>query len=603
MVAADFALFDDCLAAADEPASYVLEQPLRALTIRDADGFGAAMAEAEAETRKGNWVALALTYELGHVLEPRAGNSTHVDGLATLVVYARGRPLMRSEVDAFIAGRLAMLPEDARAAGVAAVKADDKAFRSGVRRILRYIEAGDCYQVNFTYPLHFRHFGAPLALFAGLRARQPVRYAAYLETPAGAIVSLSPELFVERHGTRLLTRPMKGTAPRSPVAAEDQHLREALAASEKDRAENLMIVDLLRNDLGRVAVPGSVRVDSLFDVETYPTVFQMTSVISAEAPEKSLGQVLAALFPCGSVTGAPKIRAMQIIEELEAGPRGIYTGAVGFLAPGGDFRLNVAIRTLELGRDGFGRMGVGSGIVADSDPELELRECRLKAAFLGGFDPGFELIETLRLEGGGGRWRYPHIDLHLSRLAASAATLGFACDAVEVRRCLTAEAVVCAARAAGGTYRVRLSLGKDGGCRLASARLDAPASWRVAVSPQRIDSADLLRRHKTTVRHLYEAELARVAGTDCFDVLFCNERGELCEGARSNVFLRLGGRLFTPPVASGLLPGVMRGQLLRRPLLGVVERRLAVDDLRRAEAVYVSNALRGLRRVEVDWEA
>lgn len=598
MSAADFAIFDDSLAVG--ASSCLLERPLQTLVVRDQASFQTAMAVAEAEARRGRWVALALSYELGRLFEPRGSGRPGGRALATVIVFEHGRRLGSAEVDAFLADRLAAQPAERRFAGVAELRLRRAGFRSGVRRILRYIDAGDCYQVNFTRRLAFRHFGAPLALFAGLRRRQPVRYAAYLETPEANLVSLSPELFVERRGDLLVTRPMKGTASRGSDPEDDFRRRDALAASEKDRAENLMIVDLLRNDLGRLALPGGVRVDSLFEVESYPTLFQMTSTVSAFAPGRSLAEVISALFPCGSVTGAPKIRAMQIIDELEDAPRGIYTGTIGYLAPGGDFRLNVAIRTLELRHDGSGCLGIGSGVVADSVADLEDNEGELKARFLSGYDPGFELIETLRLERAAGRWRYPLIDDHLSRLVASARALGFACNIRAVRWRLADEASRWGATA-GPHVRVRLTLAKDGSVRVTSAPLEAPTSWRVAVSPEAIAAGDYLRRHKTTVRLHYDAELARVAGAGCFDALFCNERGDLCEGGRSNVFLRLRGRLYTPPVECGLLPGVMRGRLLRRPRFGVVERRLDLDDLRNADAVYVANALRGLRRVEVDW--
>ncbi|MCK7502074.1 MAG: aminodeoxychorismate synthase component I [Comamonadaceae bacterium] len=246
-------------------------------------------------------------------------------------------------------------------------------FLAAVERIRRYIAAGDCYQVNFTYALDFDHYGAPLALYAKLRRRQPVRYGAFVQGKGQAILSLSPELFVERAGERLTSRPMKGTAPRGRTPQEDAAHAATLAASAKDRAENVMIVDLIRNDLGRLGPPGSVRVERLFEVEAYPTVFQMVSTVTATLPRRPLIDIFRALFPCGSITGAPKIRAMQIIRELEREARGLYTGALGYVAPDGDFTFNVAIRTLVLDAEGHGRLGLGSGIVYDSDPANGIR--------------------------------------------------------------------------------------------------------------------------------------------------------------------------------------------------------------------------------------
>ena len=465
-------------------------------------------------------------------------------------------------------------------AGVGGLAAgiDEKRHAVAVDRIRDYISAGDCYQVNFTFPLNFEWFGHPAALYAELRARQPVRYGGFLGDDKGGIVSLSPELFLEKNGERVLTRPMKGTLAREQPA-------ERLQASLKDRAENLMIVDLLRNDLGRVAASGSVQVEELFAVEDYPTVWQMVSQVSAHVPGVSLGDILLALFPCGSITGAPKIRAMQIIGELEAAPRGTYTGALGWLAPNGDCRLNVAIRTLALGADGRGRLGIGSGIVADSDGAAEWAECQLKAGFLRACDPGVRLIETLRREDG----VYPRLAGHLDRLRRSAEWLGFACDEEAVISALAGQPV-------SGSWRVRLTLAKDGQVEVASFPLgEAPAGPRHALlASEFINSTYPLRRHKTTDRAIYDAALAMLADDpQLFDVVFLNERGEVAEGARSNVFVERDGMLLTPPLSSGALPGVLRAELLAAGKAR--EAVLRPEDL--AAGFWLGNALRGMVRV------
>ena len=458
---------------------------------------------------------------------------------------------------------------------------DEKQYADAVDCIRDYIFAGDCYQVNFTFPLNFAWFGHPAALYARLRARQPVRYGGFLGDDKGGIVSLSPELFLEKAGERLITRPMKGTLARDRPAAH-------LQASLKDRAENLMIVDLLRNDLGRVAASGSVVVEQLFAIEDYPTVWQMVSQVSARVPGVSLADILSALFPCGSITGAPKVRAMQIIAELENTPRGLYTGAFGWIAPDGDLRLNVAIRTLELAADRTGRMGIGSGIVADSTAPSEWRECLLKAGFLRDCDPGLRLIETLRREAG----QYPRLSGHLARLQHSAAWFGFGYDEAAVRQRL-------AAMPASGVWRVRLTLDKAGAIDVQAFPLgDEPASPRLArLATTTIDSADPLRRHKTTARQLYDEALRGLdADSPVFDVLFLNERGELAEGARSNVFVERDGRLLTPPLASGALPGVLRADLLASGR--AVEAVLWPVDLQ--QGFWLGNALRGLIPVRLE---
>jgi para-aminobenzoate synthetase/4-amino-4-deoxychorismate lyase len=348
-----------------------------------------------------------------------------------------------------------------------------------------------------------------------------------------------------------------------------------------------MIVDLLRNDLGRLAIPGSITVDRLFDIEAYPTIWQMVSEVSARVGGRSFLAILRALFPCGSITGAPKIRAMQIASELEGEPRGLYTGTFGWLAPNGDFRLNVAIRTLELASEHRGKMGVGSGIVADSMLDAEWQECMLKAEFLRDVDPGLKLIETLRRDNG----VYPMWAGHLARLRRSAEWLGFPLD--EQRLCRE-----LGLQPARGLWRIRLTLDKAGEIEItASAMADAPMPDQLAeVASARIDSRDPLRRHKTTSRAIYDAALQDLpADSPVFDRIFLNELGEVAEGARSNVFVERDGLLLTPPLSSGALPGVLRGELLASGRAH--ETVLYPVDL--TGEFWLGNALRGLVRVRL----
>lgn len=529
------------------------------------------MAQIEAQAA---WTVVALDYELGYLLEPRSAPAGWQASrpLARFWRFRQCSTLSADEAEAFLASQTG-----AAVAGVGGIHEvlDEAAYRDALARIQCWIAEGDCYQVNFTFPLTFEWYGDPLALYARLRRQQPVRYGGFVGDAKQAIVSLSPELFIERHGDRLLTRPMKGTAPLDVPA-------EQLRDSVKDRAENLMIVDLLRNDLGRVADNGSVCVERLFDVEDYPSVRQMVSEISASVGGRSFGEILAALFPCGSITGAPKIRAMQIVGELEATARGIYTGALGWLAPHGDCRLNVAIRTLELAADRRGRMGVGSGIVADSVATAEWAECRLKARFLHACDPGLQLIETLRRDNG----VYPMWAGHFERLCRSAAWFGFPLDEQRVFRALAGQPTV-------GTWRVRLTLDKAGAVEVQSFPLEAalPETRLVRLARSAIDADDPLRRHKTTARRLYDTALAGLpADGSVFDLVFLNQRGEVAEGARSNVFVERDGVLLTPPVSSGALPGVLRASLLASGRAR--EAVLRPADL--AGAFWMGNALRGL---------
>lgn len=533
-----------------------------------------------AELEKGDaWSVLAIDYELGYLLERKAAPANRPG--------AGKRPLLRAwrfercilmssdELDCWLNDATA-----GAAAGVGGLTPglSEADYLAAVERIQQWIAAGDCYQVNFTFPLHFDWFGPPLALYARLRQRQPVRYGGFVGDAQEAVVSLSPELFLQRQGGRLLTRPMKGTAPRTETA-------DVLRNSVKDRAENLMIVDLLRNDLGRIASNGSVQVDRLFDIEAYPSVWQMVSEISADIGKTELSEVLSALFPCGSITGAPKIRAMQIAAELESAPRGLYTGALGWLAPNGDFRLNVAIRTLELTADGCGKMGVGSGIVADSSPPAEWAECLLKSRFLRDCPPGLRLIETLRRENGVS----PRLVGHLARLQRSAAWFGFSFDQEAVLQQI-------AVLPTDGVWRVRVTLGKEGDLDVQAFPLsEEPVGPRFArLAEARIASGDPLRRHKTTERPLYDAALNELAGEPAlFDLIFLNERGEVAEGARSTVFVERDGVWLTPPLASGALPGVLRAEMLASGQAR--ECVLWPEDL--AAGFWLGNALRGLVRV------
>lgn len=553
----------------------------------------------ETAAANGEWIVIAADYALGSVFEPAAGASQTGTGRPWLRAWIFGQcdRLDAAAVDLFLAERLAALPEHQRSAGIAGVSAgmDAVTYAHAVAQIRCWIEEGDCYQVNLTFPLDFTVFGDPLALYAALRKRQPVRYGGYVAMPDASILSFSPELFFERCGDRVLTRPMKGTAPRGDSAQEDDLRRDVLLASAKERAENVMIVDLLRSDLGRLALPGRVRVDALFAAEAYPTLWQMVSTVSAELPGARLIDLFRALFPCGSITGAPKISAMQRIAALEDWPRGLYTGALGWVAPGGDCRFNVAIRTVELRQENGvqrGRLGVGSGIVIDADSSGEYAECLLKARFLTGFDPGFELIETLRLEAGA----YPLLDLHHERLAASAHALGFLYDERQVSSLLAGEAHRCGSL----LCRVRLTLAHDGTARVSSMPLpdDGGREWQVVIASERLDADDFLLRHKTTARSIYDRALAALADRPgVFDAIFLNTRGEVCEGARSNVFIERDGLLLTPPLACGLLPGVMRRQLLDSGR--ALEQVLRPEDLQTAPAIYVANALRGLMAVKL----
>ncbi|MCA8301574.1 aminodeoxychorismate synthase component I [Burkholderia seminalis] len=607
---ASFALLDDCDSTASARSSRLYSGFVRERVCTDParlDDIDAAVAQ---DLRDGLHAVVVGDYEFGRNLQRAQPGQAPL----RFLLYARCERLSRDEVDAWLARQDGGgAPSIAGVAHVAKSVSRD-AFDAAIAAVHDALRAGDSYQVNYTYRLDFDVFGTPLALYRRLRARQPVRYGALIALPGGAwVVSCSPELFVEKHGDVLRARPMKGTAPRSADPRDDAAAAAFLASDPKNRAENVMIVDLLRNDVSRIARTGTVKVPALFSVEPYASVWQMTSTVEAGWRDgTTFAQMLRALFPCGSITGAPKYKTMQLIDAIESTPRGLYTGAIGWLdAPGdraagcGDFCLSVAIRTLTL--DGaetgvdpsgaatrhHGTMGVGAGIVLDSVAADEYAECELKARFLTDADPGFQLFETTAATRADG---IRHLDRHLARLQRSADAFGFRFDADALRREIDAR---CAALDGDGAYRMKLALAKDGTIEIVAAPLKPLPAGPVGVllasahgfAPTRASDALLL--HKTTRRAEYDRAWQAAESLGGFDMLFVNERGEVTEGGRSNLFVKLDGQWVTPPLACGVLPGVMRGVLLDDRAFGAVERVVTRDDLARAQGLLLTNALRG----------
>ncbi|WP_233880144.1 aminodeoxychorismate synthase component I [Paraburkholderia flagellata] len=610
-----FALLDDGDSTAHSRSSRLYTGFVRELACERAADLDAVCSQVNAELSAGLHALVIGDYEFGRALEfAKHGTASSIEtqhGHAALrfLLFERCEKRSREEVDAWLAAQEGNeAPAPAGVAGVT-IGVDRERFEQDIAAVQDALRAGDSYQINYTYRLGFEAYGSPLALYRRLRERQRVRYGALIALPGERwVLSCSPELFVEKRGKTLRAKPMKGTAARCADAQQDAAAARFLANDPKNRAENVMIVDLLRNDLSRVAQTGSVRVPALFSVEPYASVWQMTSTVEATLREgTTFADAMRALFPCGSITGAPKHRTMELIDALEHAPRGLYTGTIGWLeAPSagetcGDFCLSVVIRTLTLdapargaGATRRGEMGVGAGIVLDSVAADEYEECRLKARFLTDADPGIECFETMYATRAGG---VRHLERHLTRLAASAAWLGFPCD-VEALRARIDD--TCATFADDhAPHRVRLALGKSGAATLTSAPLTALAHDTVGVllapdhgfSP--VESADALLLRKTTRRAEFDRAWREAEALGGFDMLFFNERGELTEGGRSNIFVKLDGKWFTPPLASGVLPGVMRGVLLDDAAFGAQERVLTRDDVLIAEALMLTNALRG----------
>jgi para-aminobenzoate synthetase / 4-amino-4-deoxychorismate lyase len=555
--------------------------PCEVITAYKPEDVSRALARMEICKAQGKYLAGYISYELGYVFE---------DKLRPLHPNGRNAPLLQFGVfDAYSDGGI----PSSEAGQISGLEADwnFKDYKTRFDKVMAWIRSGDVYQVNLTFPMRGTYQGDGAAIYERLKSAQPVRYGGVISLGGVEIVSLSPELFFEIAGDKISMRPMKGTLKRGDTKAQDIALAKALQADTKNRAENLMIVDLLRNDLSRIAKTGSVQVTDLFSLETYPSLHTMTSGIEAQLTDMSLEQVLCALFPCGSVTGAPKIRAMEIISTLESRPRGAYCGALGLIDPprknnnGGYSRFNVGIRTLGLHADGRCRYDVGSGIVADSNATEEYAECLLKAAFL---QNGFGLIETFGWHPQTGlMW----MDLHMARLKQSAAEFGFIFSETSIT-----QAVHLAVKTLTGPQKIRLELSKDGAINITTSPLriaNTDEALPVTMSKNPRSSVDTLLAHKTTRRDFIEAELKRLtAKTGCGEVLFFNENEELCEGSYTNVFILKHGQMLTPPVASGLLPGVLRQALIEAGQAH--EQVLTLDDIRTADEIYIGNSVRGL---------
>ncbi len=565
--------------------------PRSVLVAHDGREAEAALAQLDAAQRDGLWAAGYLSYELGLLFEPHLQHLLPADRTMPLLwlgLYDAPRRLSAAEV-------AAMLAEAGSGEGRArdiVPNIDLSTYRRAFERVQALIASGDTYQVNLTFKAKFKLEGNPVALYRQLVAKQPVSYGALLNTGSHWLLSRSPELMVASRDGQLRARPMKGTLKRGRTLAEDEAGRAALAGDEKNRAENLMIVDLLRNDLGRIAEIGSVDVTDLFTVETYQTLHTMTSGIEARRrPGVTSEVLLRQLFPCGSITGAPKVRAMEIISEVEAEPRGAYTGSIGYFAPNGDLTLNVAIRTAVINADGSGEIGVGGGIVADSTAEDEYREALLKMAFFTDQTQPVTLIETLLWQPESGYWLQAR---HLARLEQSARYFGLPWDQADI-------AALLAGAAEGFTaerMRVRLTLDAQGPAVSAVELPPNPARFRFALAPEPLQSDSLWLAHKTTNRAFYdEPRMRALAALGVDEVVFLNERGELTEGSITNLFIERDGVLLTPALDCGLLPGTLRAELLaeRRAREAV----LTLADLDTAQAIWLGNSVRGL--LAADW--
>ena len=615
----EYVFLDSVRVDAENHRSILFLHPEERLEFYAGDNPEGFLQNLEQKLKQGKYLAGWFSYEFGYLLEPQLANqlpqSLQSSPLVSFGVFSEAIIHDHVEDVCPFPQSSSPLSSDFTISNIEQSQTKD-AYLEAIHRIKEYIAAGDTYQVNYTLKLLFDFTGSVESFYAHLRNNQSVAYGTMMRLGRNHILSLSPELFFRVVENRVTVRPMKGTMLRGRNLAEDVAFCEALSRDPKNRSENVMIVDLLRNDLGRLTHEcgdNKVVTSSLFDVERYESVLQMTSTIYTDTDTNvfsrvSLEAFMKALFPCGSVTGAPKVRTMEIIRELEPLPRGVYTGAIGYFSPDGDAVFNVPIRTVRL-QNGKGEMGIGSGIVQDSDPEQEWLECLLKAHFLTKSQPVFSLFETLLLEENTGYWL---LEYHLQRLRQSAEYFLFSYDEKSVLREL--ERVKRETKDA--CSRVRLSVEKDGEISVESVPCDPPQNRClpeipahkntklpvVELSTRQVDSSSSFFFHKSSQRSLFQEEFARAQQEDLFDVIFCNELGEITEGCISNIILYKEGRYVTPKLSSALLAGTMRRKLLVDANVPVTEQSIFLQDLQQADALFCCNSVRGIIQVQLKEE-
>ncbi|GAB3343334.1 aminodeoxychorismate synthase component I [Chromohalobacter beijerinckii] len=599
-----FILLENTRCSSDHRASLLFENPEYEVICYRNDALQGALRELDELREQGYYVSGYLAYEAGYALADKPDfkfckRAKSDSPLVHFYAFRDVRRLSQHQAGRFLEART---PDTTPAAiRHLALNARREEYLANIDKIKSYIREGDTYQVNYTLKYRFEYQGAPVALYSKLRSRQKVEFGGLLNFPEYAVLSLSPELFLRKQGTALESKPMKGTFPRGTSAEEDAHILDTMRNDTKTRSENVMIVDLLRNDVSRVASPGSVAVKNLFEIQTFETLHQMISTVTGKIDTNArIEQVFRELFPCGSITGAPKIRTMQIIEELEHEPRGVYTGAIGYLTPHNDFCFNVPIRTCIAHADGHAEMGIGGGVLHESDPEAEYEECLLKARFLSGLNQDLQLIETMRYRADGAH--IEHLEKHLQRLSHAARDLHFVYAAASTRLAL-AEAIDGLEQ----DTRVRLSLAHDGQFDITTTSLgpedEAPSAVRLGISTHPIDQHAFLLHYKTTARDLYDSEYQRHQAQGDYDVAFLNHEGRVTEASRHNLFIEKDGLLLTPPLDEGVLPGIARDTLIEASCERCCERPITPRDLLDADAIWLTNAVRGVIPVTLSDQA
>lgn len=577
----DIILLDNSLEEGTKNAgnSYLFVNPVKTITAFDEEDFFAALAEID-RLSDSYYLAGYINYEAGHFFTEKKHRPKNIEKsdspLLYFGVYEDAQICRVADTQKLFTPKLQLKDS-----------IDKKSYIDKIETIKAEIAKGNTYQVNYTFNQKIEAFCNPAYLYLFLRQQQRTQYSAFIKNKYTDILSFSPELFFKQEGERIETQPMKGTAKRGKTEKEDTINLKNLAASEKNQAENLMIVDLIRNDLSHIAQKNSVRVPKLFETQTHKTLHQMTSLIEAKLlPKTSYAEIFEALFPCGSITGAPKIKTMELISALENHSRDVYCGTIGYITPNKKSSFNIPIRTLQKKtKEKLWNYKAGSGIVWDSIPESEYNECLLKTSFITKNQvPDFELLETMEMVD----HKITYEEEHLKRLKASADTFAFPFDGEKINNLLTD------IKKSDKRLVLRLLLAKDGeaNCHTADLSADDKNTKYIKLSPHRLDAKNIFLQHKTTYRPWYQESSEKIKAKEVWDEIYLNSDGYVCEGARSNIFIEKNGTLYTPPLSCGLLPGILRERLLAEN--ECLEKKITLKDLKDADTVYCGNSVRGL---------
>ena len=596
-----FALLEDSKSSQEEARNLFFTNQQEEIIAFTEGEISASLAKIETCRKQGLYLCGYLAYEAGYYFIDKKIKRTKENhkeqALLHFVAFKSMQVLDRQTINKAFS-ETEQDPTSQLCAHGFKLSVSENKYMDAIKKIKRYIIAGDTYQINYTIKFKFRLRGTANALYQALRRTQPVEFGAFLNFPKLKIVSSSPELFVTKQGNNLVSKPMKGTAKRGLNEKEDEFIVDFLKHDPKTLSENVMIVDLIRNDFGRICKTGSVVVKNLFEVQTFKTIHQMISTVTGKLKsEISFENLLYGLFPCGSITGAPKIRTMEIINDLEAESRGVYTGAIGYILPNNDFYFNVPIRTIVMNQRNQCEMGIGSGIIYESNAKAEFEECILKADFLTNLNDNFYLIETFKFDAV--KQEYESLNEHIYRLTDSAGYFGFKVKQFVIDERL--DQIKQELEKKQGIFKIRICAYQNGEVKISHERIhdNKPSTKnKVTIGDKKISSRSIFQYHKTSRREVYDEEFDKVSNAGYYDAIILNEHNDVAEACRHNVFIRKDGQLITPPIKAGVLHGIYRQKYIDQEQ--AIEKVITLDDLYNADEILLTNSVRGVVTVYLD---